>query len=61
MKLRMLYVVFALASWLLCAGCHITPGPAPVPPDSGDSGALPTWQALDGEKWKPKDEKGPKP
>jgi hypothetical protein len=46
MKLRLLFVVFALGSWLLCAGCHITPGPAPVPPDSGDGG-LPSWSSLD--------------
>lgn len=40
--LRLFFIVFALGSWLACAGCHITPDPNPPPyPDVVDAGPAP--------------------
>jgi hypothetical protein len=44
---RLTRFLTAVSVALFLTACHITPGPAPVPPDASDSGALPAWNAAD--------------
>jgi hypothetical protein len=44
---RLTRFLAAVSVALFLTACHITPGPAPVPPDASDSGALPAWNAAD--------------